>query len=521
MDTDTSATAPAGREAARPHGWLRESGGWAAVCVAAATALIRFVVGTRLPLFPDEAYYWDWSRRLAAGYFDHPPAIAFLVRAGTSLLGATPLGVRSTSVLAGLVASLATIAMAGRIGGGRVALGTAVILACMPLAGAGLVLATPDAPLLLAGAVAYYAVVRAVEPTAAGAAATRWWLVAGAGAGLGMLSKYTAVLIPLSILVGLAVSPSLRAHLRTPGPWLAALLAGLLFLPVVSWNAGHDWASFSYQLGHGLGRPRGSALSHEAELLGGQAGLVSPVLFTLLVIASLGSLRRGPEAIRLLAAVTVVTLGFFLMTALRKRVEPNWPAPAYLGGTVVLASWATSRARRRWLAAGCILGGALVAVVYVQAIVPVLPLAPRRDPIARSAGWDRIAAAAAAAGADAEGRSTSTGPRVWFAAGRYQEAAELAFELPGHPEVFCITVSGRPNQYDYWPAFRTRASPGDALVIVLPPEPMPNPLVVDLEPYFQEIRSGAVAQRERGGVIDGRRAYLLTGWTGGWPTGIR
>ena len=56
-----------------------------ALLITLVAALVRFVFAERLPLFPDETYYWDWSRHLAAGYFDHPPAIAVLIRAGTSL----------------------------------------------------------------------------------------------------------------------------------------------------------------------------------------------------------------------------------------------------------------------------------------------------------------------------------------------------------------------------------------------------------------------------------------------------
>jgi len=37
---------------------------------------VRLIIAALVPLHPDEAYYWEWSRHLAAGYFDHPPAIA-------------------------------------------------------------------------------------------------------------------------------------------------------------------------------------------------------------------------------------------------------------------------------------------------------------------------------------------------------------------------------------------------------------------------------------------------------------
>ena len=54
----------------------------AALAVVAGAAILRLVMAAFIPLIPDEVYYWEWSRHLAGGYFDHPPAIAWLVRAG-------------------------------------------------------------------------------------------------------------------------------------------------------------------------------------------------------------------------------------------------------------------------------------------------------------------------------------------------------------------------------------------------------------------------------------------------------
>ena len=65
-----------------------------AVCIVTVAAVVRGVFATIITLPPDETYYWEWSRHLAGGYFDHPPAIAVLIRLGTLLLGNGPLGVR-------------------------------------------------------------------------------------------------------------------------------------------------------------------------------------------------------------------------------------------------------------------------------------------------------------------------------------------------------------------------------------------------------------------------------------------
>ena len=67
--------------------------------------LLRAVMAALLPLSGDEAYYWLWSQHLSLGYYDHPPAIAWLIRFGTLLLGDTELGVRLSGVLLSLPAT--------------------------------------------------------------------------------------------------------------------------------------------------------------------------------------------------------------------------------------------------------------------------------------------------------------------------------------------------------------------------------------------------------------------------------
>ena len=75
--------------------------------------------------------------------------------------------------------------------------------------------------------------------------------------GLAFASKYTAILLPLTVVVAVLVRPSLRERLREPGPYVACVVATLVFLPVLRWNATHDWISFRFQLQHGLGHGEG------------------------------------------------------------------------------------------------------------------------------------------------------------------------------------------------------------------------------------------------------------------------
>jgi 4-amino-4-deoxy-L-arabinose transferase-like glycosyltransferase len=500
-----------------------------ALQLVSAAALLRLIFAAIIPVFPDEAYYWDWSRHLAAGYFDHPPVVALLVWFGGRLLapigaGASFLGVRLGTIIVGWVAAVATIATARRLGGNDAALRAALIVTVLPLAAAGLILTTPDAPVLAATALGLYCVVRALEHPVRSPGSLRWWATTGLVLGAAFASKYTSIFLPVAVVLAIVLRPDLRLRLREPGPYVACVIATLVFSPVLVWNSNHGWISFVFQLHHGLSAPKGSALlaawKHEGDFFGGQAGLASPILFVMLAMATIGALSRrvrdGAAPARfVLAMVAALTFVFFIYSAIRQRVEPNWPAPAYIPAIVLLATASWGERGRKWLTAGLWFAAAMSLLIYVQAIVPILPLAPAKDPIARAFGWRELTVAA---DREVQAATDSTQHRTWLGGDRYQEASVLAFYDPSHPETFATNLSGRPNEYDLWPRFRNRAQVGDNLVLVLDDSQAPPGPIVALAPYFAQVAPAALVTLRRGsGEIGTRRIWRLTGWRGGWP----
>ena len=496
-----------------------------AMWIVGVAALVRLVFAALIPLFPDEAYYWEWSRRLAPGYFDHPAGIALVIRSGGALLApfgaaASPLGVRLGAVVAGWIACVATVAIARRLAGDAAALRAAIVMTVMPLAAAGLLLATPDSPVLAATALSLYGVVRALQAPPRSRESLAWWTATGLALGLAFGSKYTSIFLPIAVVAAIAARRDLRSRFAEPGPYVACIVATLVFAPVLVWNARHDWISFLFQLHHGLAKPQGSMLlaawKHEGDLLGGQAGLASPILFVMLCVAIGRALTRRASSVQLvLAVVALVSFGFFVYSAIRQRVEPNWPAPAYIPAIALLAAARWKSAGEKWFKGGVVLAAVLSLVIYVQGIVPILPLAPRRDPIGRAFGWDVVAASAQRAATDV---SASTRVTTWLGGDRYQEASELAIQLPSHPTTFATNLSGRVNQYELWPRFSDLAHTGDNLVLVLDDSDGPHDVIKQLAPYFREARRGELVALRRGsGEIGKRRVWTLVAWNGGWP----
>src|SRR5579871_4307899 len=74
---------------------------WIVVC----TSALRLICIGQVQLIPEETYYWNYAQHPALSYLDHPPMVAWLIRAGTALLGDTEVGVRLGALLSAAVAS--------------------------------------------------------------------------------------------------------------------------------------------------------------------------------------------------------------------------------------------------------------------------------------------------------------------------------------------------------------------------------------------------------------------------------
>jgi len=361
----------------------------------AGLAALRLIAGALLPLSADEAYYWLWSRHLAAGYFDHPPAIAYVIRAGTLLFGSVPFGVRLGGILLSVAASWfvwrtgAILACDEKIGA----------LACLffnltPMISVEMLAATPDAPSIAAAAFFCWSLAKVAE-TKDG----RWWLVAGIAAGLGLLAKYSGLFLGLGALVWLLASPPMRRWLASPWPYLGGVLALVLFAPNLWWNETHGWATFAFQFGRIEGG--GFTLRYLAEFLGAQLVLATPFILVLGAMGLAAATRTHDERQAVIAAILWPAIAYFAYHSLHTRVQGNWPCFLYplLSVAAALAwqrtDWSGWRAfALRWSKRLAVPVAALLLVAaYAQALFGVVPMG-RKDPLARllAVGFPEVSA---------------------------------------------------------------------------------------------------------------------------------
>src|SRR5262245_43118103 len=73
----------------------------------------------------------------------------------------------------------------------------------------------------------------------------RIWLVLGVILGLGLQNNISVLVFGFGLAVALVSTP-LRAHLRRPHPWLGGLIAAVLFVPHVLWQARHGWPTAEF-----------------------------------------------------------------------------------------------------------------------------------------------------------------------------------------------------------------------------------------------------------------------------------
>jgi len=420
----------------------------------------RLAIAALMPVTQDEAYYFDWARHLAWGYFDHPPGVA-LLGLGVRLEPGSAFMAR----LGGLLAGLATLVVLDRLYR-RCGLtdvrdrALALLLAGATLAGvAGGVITTPDSVLVLAWALALHEAERAltVDP--------RRWITAGIAIGLGLLGKYTMLLIGPVLL--LAILGANRRQLLTRWPYLGAAVALLVFAPNLIWNAQNDWLTLGFQFGHGFATQVGGAVAPEVgaivhsgpetpgeraasllEYVGIQLalwGLIAlPILFEpwrgrremkprLRRAESISDSRLTTPGRTLLLAASLFPLGFFALVALISEVEANWPAMYLLGAAPLAALWL--RRARFWAWMAALANLALVTLYAFHAATAALPLPDSQNRILREThGFAELAGIAAGLDAPVQ-------------ADRYQLTAMLRFHQPDLTATSQWPGLTRPSEY--------------------------------------------------------------------------
>jgi len=397
---------------------------WSALAaILVALTAFRFWAASHLGLIPDETYYWLWSRVPSWGYYDHPPMIAWWIWLSTQVCGPTPLGIRFLPVLSVLLVSAAVYGTARELLADRGYAVRATLWANATfLIGGGAVFATPDAPSILFWTLGVWVLARIRNRPDA-----YLWLLFGAIAGLGCVSKYTNLFLGLGVVAWLLVDPKARRWLASPWLYAGGLVAMAIFAPVFLWNADHHWVSFVRQFGRI--EDGHFTLRYLGEFLAVQFGLLNPLIAILAIVAT-GSTLRSPRRAQLspagfLLATAGPLIAYMVFHSFHDRVHGNWPAPIY-PTIALLAAMVDSKKlgihlrRMAFLAAPIGIGLPVLAFAYFGLTrEDQLPFASQAD---LPFGWTELSKEV-----DAIRQHENAG---WIATADYGLTAELKYHAP-------------------------------------------------------------------------------------------
>jgi len=279
--------------------------------------LINLLQAFGTELLDDEAYYWIYSKFLDWGYYDHPPAVALLIKWGYALQQGE-LGVRLFMVLM----STATMIMIERLLDKKDdKLFYAISLSVLFLQFGGLI-AVPDVPLMFFIAL-YFLVLKSFlnNPNNGNS------ILLGIVIALMLYSKYHGILIVFFTLVA---RPQLVMRFHT---WTAAGIAAILFFPHLMWQYLHGMPSISYHLFER--NAIGYSPSFTLEFIAGQMLLAGPFIGWLILFAAFRKKALDPFT-KILSWSTMGIFTLFLIATFKGRAEGNWTVPAYVG-LIILA----------------------------------------------------------------------------------------------------------------------------------------------------------------------------------------
>ena len=433
----------------------------------ALLCLAKLLIATRLPLFVDEAFYWQEGQHLAWAYSDLPGLTAWLARLGT-LLGDHPLALRLPFLLLGACLPWLVWRIARREYGEALAWQAALLALLLPLAGTLGLLALPDVPMTVAALLCLDAGTRLLRGVTAGAC-----VELALGLAMGALSHYRFVAVIAAGGLALLALPAGRAALRDPRVWVGIYVGVLAWLPLLQWNLAHADAGLRFQL---VDRHPWTFSSEGLALGAAQVLVATPLLA---VAATLGAWRARHDAqpgrrwLALAGGILVagfLLLGFF---ADRERTSFHWTLQGWLAllplAAAMLAGWSRGWRIATW---SMLVLGVLLALGYHAAAAM---------PKARSAligskaypvnfiGWPELAQAV-------REELAAMPPQAQVLAGDFKLGAQLGFALRD-PRIAVLehplnAKHGRAPQLALWGLARPRlaADAGTPKLLVVAPD---------------------------------------------------
>ncbi|HSW56338.1 MAG TPA: glycosyltransferase family 39 protein [Ignavibacteriaceae bacterium] len=295
---------------------------------------------TSYGMFRDEYYYLACANRLDFGYVDHPPFSIWVLALWKWLFGDSMFVIR---IISAIVTSM-IVFMIGlftiRLGGNK----TAVIISSVTFMLSPIFLGMNtiysmnvfDFLFWISSAYVFLRIVQTGN--------SKLWIMLGVVIGFGLLNKTSMLWLVAGIFAGTILTP-LRRDLKTKYPYIAALIALLIFSPYIIWNITHDFAHLEF-------------MRNAASRKYGGLTPISFILDQILILNPLSILIWLPGIVfyffnkdgKQFRAVGYIWLTTFIILFLNWHSKGEYISAAYqilfAGGAVMIEKWST---RKNWI----------------------------------------------------------------------------------------------------------------------------------------------------------------------------
>ncbi|MEI6885237.1 MAG: glycosyltransferase family 39 protein [Bacteroidota bacterium] len=316
---------------------------WALGILLVLSAALRALIAGAIELGNDEVYYWTYASFPDMSHFDHPPMVGWLIQLFTlNLRFDNEIFLRLGSVVLGTASTWLIFLIGKKIKNPAAGLYAAFLFTAsfygFILVGTFIL---PDTPQVFFWLVTVYLLACSLPDESLSKQSRAYLFFAGLTIGLALLSKYHSVFLIFG--AGMFILFSNRKWLMAKETWIALLMAVLLFMPVVFWNANNNYISFTFHESRVGFTESGIQLQYFLTEIVGQVFYNNPVNIILIILAFIAMLK-GRDILekpyrRLILWMSVPLWLVFVSFSLFRSTLPHWTGPAYIGFILIAASW--------------------------------------------------------------------------------------------------------------------------------------------------------------------------------------
>ena len=426
------------------------------------TYILKFIYSLNVGLVPDEAYYWEWSRKLDYSFYDQGPGVALYIKFFTLIFGDSLLALRTASNVASLVTTIFIFKISDILEFSKIQkIYLYLFIIFIPAFFAGGFLIMHDSPLLLSWSGALYFTVKYLKDRKNAFLYPLFLFL-----GLGALSKHTMVFFVFSLVIWILLSPKEFSIFKNIHFYLGILLTFLIISPVLYWNLNHNWDNIDAIANLRSAGSINVKKFNSGSMIVGQIFSISPLFYLLLLfvliryfyteISRTTFINYCREIVKIqdtkslilkfLLINAIILPLFFLIMSIFRVIQANCLYASYLPMSLLFIYHLNLKNYENKL----FFEGLMIALILDLFSVLSIPISKTLnlsiDPYyilgTRNLGFQEIAA-------EVTKIQKEKYPDSKIITNRYQDAAILSWYLPDKPFINSVNILQK-NQYNYW-----------------------------------------------------------------------